>query len=83
MIQIKASVLAILMALGAAEAQQVTLSPGSMFRDCADCPDMVVISSGVFTAILSERRDPNELLQSPMHLRSAVLRSPMISLLNL
>ncbi|MFL2770563.1 MAG: formylglycine-generating enzyme family protein [Rhodospirillaceae bacterium] len=49
MTTITGSILAILITLGTAEAQTVTLSSGSVFRDCMDCPDMVVIPSGKFT----------------------------------
>lgn len=49
MIHIKAPFLVALMAVGVAHAQTVSLEPGSVFRDCADCPEMIVIPSGSFT----------------------------------
>ena len=38
-------------------AQAVSLSPGAIFRDCADCPEMVVIPDGKFQ-MGSDRREP-------------------------
>ncbi len=32
-----------------ASAERTSLKPGQVFRDCADCPEMVVIPSGSFT----------------------------------
>ena len=35
-------------ALEPAQAETVSLEPGAVFRDCADCPEMVVIPPGTF-----------------------------------
>ena len=63
MTTITGSILAILITLGTAEAQTVTLSSGSVFRDCMDCPDMVVIPSGKF--IMGENDGDPERTEGP------------------
>ena len=49
MIQIMAAGLVAFNFIGPAEAQTVSLEPGAVFQDCADCPEMVVVPSGSFT----------------------------------
>jgi formylglycine-generating enzyme required for sulfatase activity len=43
------AVLAALLVNTDGRAQTVSLSPGSIFRDCPDCPEIVVIPAGTFT----------------------------------
>ncbi len=50
------------------------MSRGTVFRDCADCPEMVVIPTGSFTMGSPERetdRYPNEGPQHPVSIRQA------------
>ncbi len=50
------------------------MSRGTVFRDCADCPEMVVIPPGSFTMGSPERetdRDPDEGPQHPVSIRQA------------
>jgi formylglycine-generating enzyme required for sulfatase activity len=44
-------------------AEEVDMKPGRVFRDCAECPEMVVVPAGSFmmgTPASEERRDQNE-----------------------
>jgi len=49
-----AAALALLLQLGATSATGTELAPGTLFRDCPDCPEMVVVPVGTFTMGSSE-----------------------------
>ena len=40
--------LTVFFSVTALQAESVSLSPGAVFRDCADCPEMVVVPPGTF-----------------------------------
>ena len=43
------------------------MTPGKVFRDCADCPEMVVIPSGSFKMGLYEGDEDNQGNEGPVH----------------
>ena len=56
-----ANIIVLLLSLSAAPA--LAQSPGSVFKDCADCPEMVVIPAGTF--LMGRKADPFSNQQQP------------------
>ncbi len=55
------------MAVGATASAQERLKPGETFRDCADCPEMVVIPAGTFTMGSPESEKGRFQREGPQH----------------
>ncbi len=54
-------------------AQPVSLSPGAIFRDCAVCPEMVVIPDGKFEMGSDRREQMREGLRPEGPIRSVTI----------
>jgi formylglycine-generating enzyme required for sulfatase activity len=48
-------------------AQRVELKPGQSFKDCADCPEMVVVPAGSFTMGSPDSEPDHQSDESPQH----------------
>lgn len=57
-------------------AQSVSLSPGAIFRDCADCPEMVVIPDGKFQMGSDRKEKMREGLRPEGPIRSVAITKP-------
>ena len=57
-------------------AQQVSLSPGAIFRDCADCPEMVVIPAGEFQMGSDRREQMRDGLRPEGPIRTVTIAKP-------
>ena len=60
--------LAVLLTIAATQAWgQASREPGTIFRDCPDCPQMVVVPAGQFTMGSSDAEDGRENDEGPVH----------------
>ncbi|MGE7955438.1 formylglycine-generating enzyme family protein [Pseudomonas sp. NPDC089530] len=62
-----ASLLALFGSLLSQGAQAATPQPGQVFKDCKDCPEMVVLPAGTFTMGTPDDEVGREPDESPMH----------------
>ena len=63
-----------------AAGEEVGLKPKDIFRDCRDCPDMVVIPAGKFLMGSKEQKPGDAGNEGPQHevvLRQALRRGPL------
>ena len=52
---------------GIAQAASASLAPGKVFKDCKDCPEMVVLPTGTFTMGTPEDEAGRQPDEGPMH----------------
>lgn len=72
-----ATALMVAMLVNSADAQPVT--PGSTYRDCAECPEMVVIPKGSFTMGAAPNEEAREALAEQFRHRSEPQRAVIVS----
>jgi formylglycine-generating enzyme required for sulfatase activity len=51
----------------AGERPQAVRKPGSVFQECAACPELIVVPTGTFVMGSSSEHDPNRAASSPPH----------------